>query len=49
MYCELSGGDGGENFAIFLGQKTTNFSKNAESKIDKKKASNTTQFFTTKR
>ena len=47
VYCELSSGKGGENFAIFLGQKTTTFSKNVESKIDKKEASNTTRFFTT--
>ncbi len=49
MYCELSGGDSGDDSAITLHQKTTNFAKNAESKINKKEASDTTQFFTTNR
>ena len=49
MYCELSGGDGGDDSAITRHQKTTRFAQNAESKIDKKEASNTTQFFTTNR
>ena len=49
MYCELSSGKGCALFSISLHQKATTFSKNAESKLDKKEASNTTQFFTTNR
>ena len=49
MYCELSSGKGCALFAISLHQKTITFSKNAESKMDKKKASNTSQFLTADR